>query len=304
MLSRLIAFWRRCARERLAAVGRLDLLAELALLVVEVDAVEQVQDGVGAHAALEVLLVAERHLAPERLVLDDLAGVQRLELVEGALGDVEVLLAARADRLDVLLARALARAGVGVARALVLELEQLGLERLQPALLVTPGLGVDLGELVAQRALELGEVGVAPLLVDVGDEVGREVDDLLQLLGLQLLLGLGAHEQVREPRARPAQVPDVHDGRGELDVAHALAADLRARDLDAAALADDALEPDALVLAAVALPVLGRPEDLLAEQAVLLGAQRAVVDRLGLLHLAVATTPGCRRRWRGRSAAR
>jgi hypothetical protein len=42
---------------------------------------------------------------------------------------------------------------------------------------------------------------------------------------------------------------------GQLDVAHALAADLRAGDLDAAALADDALEADALVLAAVALPV-------------------------------------------------
>ena len=76
-------------------------------------------------------------------------------------------------------------------------------------------------------------------------------------------------------------------GAAELDVAHAVAADLRARHLDAAALADDALEADALVLAAVALPVAGRSEDLLAEQAVLLGTQRAVVDRLGLLHFTV-----------------
>jgi hypothetical protein len=49
-------------------------------------------------------------------------------------------------------------------------------------------------------------------------------------------------------------------------VAHALAPHLRARDLDATALADDPLEPDALVLAAVALPVLGGTEDLLAEK--------------------------------------
>ena len=69
------------------------------------------------------------------------------------------------------------------------------------------------------------------------------------------------------------------DGSGELDVAHALAAHLGARDLDAAALADDALEADALVLAAGALPVLGGAEDLLAEQAVLLGLEGAVVDR-------------------------
>ena len=71
-------------------------------------------------------------------------------------------------------------------------------------------------------------------------------------------------------------------------MAHALAADLRARDLDAAALADDALVADALVLAAVALPVLGRTEDALAEEPVLLGLERAVVDRLGLDHLAGA----------------
>src|SRR3977135_1229268 len=79
----------------------------------------------------------------------------------------------------------------------------------------------------------------------------------------------------------------MHDGCGQLDVAHALATDLGARDFHTAALADDALEPDALVLAAVALPVLGRTEDLLAEEPVLLRLERAVVDRLGLLHLAV-----------------
>ena len=144
---------------------------------------------------------------------------------------------------------------------------------------------------------------MALLLVDPGDQVGGEVDDLLELLGLQLLLGLDAGEEVGQPRPGAAEVPDVHDGRGQLDVAHALAADLRAGDLDAAALADDALEADALVLAAVALPVLGRTEDLLAEEAVLLGLQRAVVDRLRLLHLAVATTCGSSRPWPARSAA-
>ncbi len=71
-------------------------------------------------------------------------------------------------------------------------------------------------------------------------------------------------------------------------MAHALAANLGAGDLDAAALADDALVADALVLAAVALPVLGGTEDALAEEPVLLGLQRAVVDRLGLGDLARA----------------
>jgi hypothetical protein len=70
-------------------------------------------------------------------------------------------------------------------------------------------------------------------------------------------------------------------------VAHALAAHDRARDLDAALIADDALVADALVLAAVALVVLLRAEDLLVEEAVLLRALGAVVDGLGLRDFAV-----------------
>src|SRR2546423_1566466 len=69
---------------------------------------------------------------------------------------------------------------------------------------------------------------------------------------------------------------------------HALAALLRARHLDAAALADDALVADPLVLAAVALPVLGRTEDALAEEPVLLRLQGPVVDRLRLGYLSPA----------------
>ena len=81
-------------------------------------------------------------------------------------------------------------------------------------------------DLFGQLGLEGRQVLVALLVVDPGDQVGGEVDDLLELLGLQLLTGLGAHEQVRQPAAGAAQVPDVDDGRGQLDVAHALAADL------------------------------------------------------------------------------
>src|SRR5205807_3119079 len=82
--------------------------------------------------------------------------------------------------------------------------------------------------------------------------------------------------------------PDVRDRGGQVDVAHPLAADLGARHLDAAALADDPLVADPLVLTAVALPVLGGPEDALAEEPVLLGLERSVVDGLGLGDLAGA----------------
>jgi hypothetical protein len=145
----------------------------------------------------------------------------------------------------------------------------------------------DLVALGQVLGLDARLVFVALGLVDPGDEVGREVDDLLELLGLEFFLRLDAGEEIREPGARAAQVPDVNDRSRQLDVAHPVAPHLRARHLDAAALADDALEADALVLAAVALPVASRSEDLLAEQAVLLGTQRAVVDGLGLLDFAV-----------------
>src|SRR5579864_7827185 len=70
-------------------------------------------------------------------------------------------------------------------------------------------------------------------------------------------------------------------------MAHAIAAHLRQGDFDAALLADDAAILHPLVLAAQALVILDRPEDPGAEQAVPLRLEGAVVDRLGLLDLAV-----------------
>ena len=142
--------------------------------------------------------------------------------------------------------------------------------------------------------LELREVLLARLVVDPGDDRGGEVEDLLELLGSHV-------EQVADPARHALEEPDVRDRRGQVDVAHALAAHLGARDLDAAALADDALVADALVLAAVALPVLGGTEDALAEEPVLLGLQRPVVDGLRLGDLARATSCGSAWRKRDRS---
>src|SRR6185503_15374326 len=98
------------------------------------------------------------------------------------------------------------------------------------------------------------------VVIDPRDDRGREVQDLLELLGSHV-------EQVADSRRHALEEPDVRDRRGQVDVSHALAAHLGTRDLDAAALADDALVADALVLAAVALPVLCGTEDALAEEA-------------------------------------
>src|SRR5204863_10202875 len=129
------------------------------------------------------------------------------------------------------------------------------LAQLLHALLALARVGIeDLLDLLLQRVHVLG----AGLLVDPGDDRGREVEDLLEFLGRHV-------EQVADAAGHALEEPDVADRGGEVDVAHTLAANLRAGHLHPAALADDALVTDALVLAAVALPVLGRTEDALAE---------------------------------------
>src|SRR6185312_4194235 len=71
------------------------------------------------------------------------------------------------------------------------------------------------------------------------------------------------------------------DGNGELDVAHALAPNARQGHFDAAPVADHTAIADALVLPAMALPVLDRTENALAEEAVLFGLERPIVDGFG-----------------------
>jgi hypothetical protein len=80
----------------------------------------------------------------------------------------------------------------------------------------------------------------------------------------------------------------VRDGRGQFDVAHALAAHLAGDDLDAAFLAHDAAVLHALVFAAIALVVLHGAEDLGAEQAVALRLEGAIVYGLRLFDFAEA----------------
>ena len=117
-------------------------------------------------------------------------------------------------------------------------------------------------------------------LTGIDDHEGGEVQHLLE--------SLGAHvEEHLHPAGDALEVPDMAHRHGELDMAHPLPADLCAGDFHTALFADDALVAAPLVAAAVALPVLGGSEDTLAEQAVPFGLQRAVVDGLGLFHLAV-----------------
>src|SRR5207253_1751083 len=147
------------------------------------------------------------------------------------------------------------------------------------------------GEVVLVTVLELAPDA---LVVDelLGLHAAQRVPDELELADLFLVAKADVFEVLVLRLLGPLDLVLLGVAAFELfefgDVfLDALAPHLRPRYLDAAALADDALEADALVLAAVALPVLRRTEDLLAEEPVLLRLERAVIDRLGLLHLTV-----------------
>ena len=133
-----------------------------------------------------------------------------------------------------------------------------------------------LPELLFVEQLVLLEVGVAR----VDDDVRLEVEDALEVAQRDV-------EQVADAARQPLEEPDVAHRRRQRDVAQALTAHLGLRHLDAALVADHAAVLHALVLAAEALPVGDRAEDLRAEQPVAFGLERAVVDGLRLGHLAV-----------------
>ena len=84
------------------------------------------------------------------------------------------------------------------------------------ALLLELALLLDGVALAEHVGLEAGQVGLAAIDVDPGDQVGGEVDDLLELLGLEFLLRLDAGEEVGEPRPGATEVPDVHGQCGQL----------------------------------------------------------------------------------------
>src|SRR2546426_2622273 len=114
----------------------------------------------------------------------------------------------------------------------------------------------------------------------VEDDVLLEVEDLLQLAQRHI-------QELADPARQPLEEPDVGDRRGELDVAHPLAAHARPGHLDSALVADHAGELHPLVLAARALVVLRRSEDARAEQTVPLRLERPVIDRLRFLDFAM-----------------
>ena len=265
----------------LLAATSLDNLAQLLRLTLEVEIVQTTLNRLGTHRALKVLAEARLHLAVENLVTLKVLNLEVLEAIPHRVQTINLALSAGFNMLELLLGTVLDLAPhvslgtVGLELSHVfLKLDPAGLQLGITTLLQPRPLGLHLG-------LQRRKVTVASLIVDGGDHIGREVNDLLEVLRSDI-------EQVPQTGGNPLEIPDMGHRGNQLNMSHTLTTHVGAGHLDAAALTDDALEADALVLAAVALPVPGRSEDLLAEQAVTLGFEGAVVNGLGLLDLAVA----------------
>src|SRR5208282_3184172 len=112
-------------------------------------------------------------------------------------------------------------------------------------------------------------------LARIDHDEGLEVENVLEVAH-------GDVEQVADAAGQTLEEPDVRAGRRELDMAEALAADFAQGDFDAALVANHAAMLHALVFAAQAFPVRDRTENLGAEQAIALGLEGAVIDRLRL----------------------
>jgi len=125
------------------------------------------------------------------------------------------------------------------------------------------------------------QTGLQRRVAGVKHDVLGKVQHLFQLLG-------GDVQHQCHPGGDRLEVPDMRHRACQLDVSHALAAHLLGGHIHAALLAlDDLFAVGILIFAAHAGAVLGRAKDALAEQTADLRLQRAVVDGLGLRHLAV-----------------
>ena len=146
------------------------------------------------------------------------------------------------------------------------------------------------GEILAVLVLGLAELGLGQELSLLEGGLARIDHDVILVVDHALKLTTGKVEHEADARGHALVEPNVGDRHGQVDVAHAFTTDTAQADLHTATVADDVLVLDPLVLSAGALPVTGRTEDALAEESALLGLERAVVDGLRVLDLALAPT--------------
>ena len=96
-------------------------------------------------------------------------------------------------------------------------------------------------------------------LTGIGDNIRRKIKHLFEDPWADI-------QQQTHAGRDTLEIPDVGNGSGQLNVAHALATHLGAGNFHAAAVADLAFEADLFVLSAMAFPILGGAENALTVQ--------------------------------------
>ena len=248
-------------------------------LGVEVHALQDLQNGLRAHAVGEYLGIPRAQLAVLRLS-QELAHLEPFDFVDLRLvfrlklRQLFLELGVHPDDLRLRLLGLLAQSllffrGIGIFRY----------ERRQLLHLRLRGRFKFLRLLLELESQAL-DGRLSEVLMYAGHQVLSEVDDAFQV-------SRGQIEHQAQPARNALGEPDVGDRGRQGDPAHALPAHLRTGNLHAATVADYPLVANLLVLPAVALPVLRRTENPLAEQTVLLRPEGPVVDGLRLGDFAV-----------------
>src|SRR4029077_17828052 len=122
--------------------------------------------------------------------------------------------------------------------------------------------------------------------LDAGHFAGIDHDESLEIKKAREIAH-GDIQQVANAQRQALEKPHVRTRRGQLDMAKPLAPHLAEGNFDAALIADHSAMLHALVLAAQALPIRDRAENLGAKKAIALRLEGAVVDGLRLGNFAV-----------------
>ena len=272
------------------ALGHDDFLSKLSSESLQIDANQEFLDrfgaDVGTQKASKVLVQASADRIQKfgngsvLVFVDELVSLQlaqdfdgEVEVLESVIGVPVLGLNSVVDRLG-----ALSGEDFVVLFAVVVKVVRESVERVLfqlSHLLPKAGLFLLHGETNGGKSL------LDLLVIDVDDDEAGEVDNLLKQSRRDI-------ENQRQRRRNALEVPNVADRRSELNVAHALASDLRSGDLDAASFTNDAFVFNLLIASASALPVLDRAEDTLTEKTVTLRLERTVVNRFRLLDLTMS----------------
>ena len=114
----------------------------------------------------------------------------------------------------------------------------------------------------------------------VENDKGSEIQYFFQRTGRDI-------ENQAHPARNTFKIPNMRNRCSQFDMTHSFATDFGTGYFNAATVADDTFITNTFIFAAMAFPVLGRPKDAFAKQAVPFRFQRTVIDCFRLFDFAM-----------------